>query len=341
MSASIETIVKVSITKGTRQVPLAGFGVGLIIAAFSDFSERWRSYGDFEAVSQDVTDVAVLQAAEVYFGQAKKPDQLIIGRIENSETPLQALQAVQAENDTFYAVMVLDHTPAKILAVAGYVETQKKIFLSSSQDAGILATSTSDIAYQLKALNYARSGVIYNASADTVFPEAAWLGRMLPDTPGSETWKFKTLAGVVADNLTGTQITNAQGKNCNLYVTVGGVDITTEGVMADGEYIDTIRFIDWLVSTMEVAVYSQLVNTEKVPYTNKGIAIVESAVRSTLTQGIQAGGLAADPAPVVTVPDALSVPSADKASRTLNNVVFTATLAGAIHKVNIQGFVSV
>ena len=70
-----------------------------------------------------------------------------------------------------------------------------------------------------------------------------------------------------------------------------------------------------------------------------GAASLEASVRQTLAEGIQVGGLASDPEPVVTVPNVLSLSSAQRASRVLPNVTFTARLAGAIRAVNISGSV--
>jgi hypothetical protein len=250
------------------------------------------------------------------------------------------IAAVSAVDDQWYCLLITSKASADIRQAAVYIETVQKIFACASSDANILTSSTTDIASQLKAKNYVRTFLIYSATP-SAGPDAAWVGRVLPTGVGAASWKFKTLVGIVADNLTSTQIANAQGKNCNVYVTVGGLDITTEGVVASGEYIDVTRILDWLPSTMEAAVYSILINSDKLPYTNKGIAGVENAVRKTLQEGIDNGSLASNPAPVVSVPDILDVSSADKASRTLNGVAFTATLAGAIHKVTINGFVSV
>ena len=109
--------------------------------------------------------------------------------------------------------------------------------------------------------------------------------------------------------------------------------------MVSAEFIDVTILIDWITSTMQANVYSILVNTNKIPYTNKGIAAVENGVAQTLQQAQDNGGLAAGWD--VTGPDISQVSQADKASRILNNVVFNATLAGAINQVNIQGYVSV
>ena len=52
------------------------------------------------------------------------------------------------------------------------------------------------------------------------------------------------------------------------------------------------------------------------------------------------GILAADPAFTVTAPAVADVSAGDKTARTLPDVDFDATLAGAIHKVEISGTVS-
>ena len=104
--ASIEKVVKVTIVKGTRQVSQPGFGIGLILAAYSNNSDRFRTYESFEDVAADFVDTDdVYKAATAYFGQDVKPSKLVVGRIDTGETPLQAIQAVQALNDEWYAVM--------------------------------------------------------------------------------------------------------------------------------------------------------------------------------------------------------------------------------------------
>jgi hypothetical protein len=51
--------------------------------------------------------------------------------------------------------------------------------------------------------------------------------------------------------------------------------------------------------------------------------------------------LSSDPAPVVTVPKVADISAGNKTTRTLPDMKFTGTLAGAIHKVIITGVVSV
>jgi hypothetical protein len=92
---------------------------------------------------------------------------------------------------------------------------------------------------------------------------------------------------------------------------------------------------------MQYDVYDVLVNNNKVPYTDAGVAMVESRIRSRLNIGVDVGGLSSDPAPTVTVPRVSSETTANRANRTIPDIYFTATLAGAIHSVTINGTVSV
>jgi len=68
---------------------------------------------------------------------------------------------------------------------------------------------------------------------------------------------------------------------------------------------------------------------------------VEAEVRAVMVLCVNQGILAADPAPTVSVPRAADVSMIDKAARLLPDVKFEATLAGAIHKVIVNGTVSV
>lgn len=247
---------------------------------------------------------------------------------------------IRVTNDTWYVLTSHSHVEADILAVAAAIESMKKLYAYSTSDAAVLTSATTDVMSDLSGFNYERTFGLYDAEADTVFPECGWVGRVIPTDPGSATWAFKTITGVDQDNLTSTQSTYVRNKNGNTYETIGGVDITRYGKVASGEYIDVMIFCDWLESRMEERTYSRFVNLDKIPYTDAGVTIIETEIRSQLQEGIDAGGLAADPAPAVVVPKVSALSSATRATRELPAITFTATLAGAIHKTTIRGKVS-
>lgn len=260
-----------------------------------------------------------------------------------------ALTACLAEDPDWYALTTPDLYAAADysdqLALAAAIEAEEfKIYSIKSGDSAIITTdyssTPSDIAEGLKAYDYDKSFVTYQKSTKglTEFPDCAILGRMLTRTPGSSTYKFKTLSGVTAeDNLTTTQKGYLTNKNCNWNETIGGVKIYREGTVGSGEFIDIIVGIDYMSVRMGELIYAKLAASEKVPYTSAGIAIIESLVRTALKlYGVDPGII--DPATIlVEVPDVSDVSALDKAARILRNVKFTAQLQGAIHKLYVDG----
>ena len=260
----------------------------------------------------------------------------------STEDWVDALDAVSDENNEWYALVVETHVKADVLLVAAAVEARKQIFGTSTADVQVTsAASTDDIAMDLFDLGYQRTFVFYSADADTEYPEAAWIGSQLPEQPGSNTWKFKSLSGVTVSALNSTQASAVKAKNANTYERVGGVRITSEGRMAGGEFIDVMVFVDWLEARMRESIFFRLVNTKKIPYTQAGITIIENEIRRVLAEGITTGGLAPNPQPKVTVPNVLALDPNLRALRTLEGISFEARLAGAIHFVTVRGTVSV
>ena len=117
--------------------------------------------------------------------------------------------------------------------------------------------------------------------------------------------------------------------------------------MAGGEWIDIIRFRDWLKQEVQINVTSVLINTYgKVPYTDPGIELIGTAIRKALDLGVVRGGIAPVelnednkeiPSYVITLPRSSGISDNTKAQRVLEDVKFSARLAGAIHLANIKG----
>lgn len=250
------------------------------------------------------------------------------------------LAAIVASGDTgndWYALMLTSRYAYDILQGAIWVEANRKLFIACSSDAGIIAATTTDIAAALSDAAYDRTALLYS-SDEANYPDAAWLGKMLPKDPGSATWNLKTLAGITKDELTDTQITNLKNKNANYYIEIGGVNITQNGNVASAEWIDVIRGIDWIEARSQENIYALLVAVDKIPFTNAGIDQVVNKLEEILVQSVTRGILTDYD---ITRPLASSFTTVQKQSRELTGIEFTGTLAGAVHKVTIVGKVSV
>ncbi len=254
------------------------------------------------------------------------------------------IAAIVNEDDDWYALYTASsfNSPAYVLAAVADIEARKKIYLAEVSDSETVTTAVTngDVLDTINTAARARTAGCYHKDPASFFG-GGWLGRMLPTDPGSASWKFKQLSGPAYDTLTSTQRTNLLAREANGIERFGGRNITYEGTTADGDFIDVQRGLDWLEDLIQVEVATALVTEDKVPYTDEGIGVIENAVRGALDVAVQQGVLASSPAPVVTVPKVADVLAADKAARVLDGVVFSGTLAGAIHKVNIDGVVSV
>lgn len=427
--SELDQIVNITITRESTAVATASFQIPLVLATFTNFSERTRTYTDITAVGDDFASTSnVHKIATKLFGQSSVgavPPSIVVGRRQVDEVTLtpvvanstaytvtindipyvftsdasataaeitagldtaigsptgitvtdntgtltvevttpgtawsisvssnltqvnsaptedwvEALEAVEQENNTWYGIVSETHVSADVEALSDAINARRKLFGTSTADTVTPTTGITDIAKILSDKTADRTYGIYLPTADTEFPEAAWMGAQLPYTPGSNDWDFKRAVGVTVSNLTDTQRVNLRGKNCNMYTTVAGVNIFQDGDTFGGSPIDEIVGIDWLYARLQEGVYFRLINSLKVPMTNPGLAIIENEIRSVLSQA-EANGLI-DRGWSVTTPDVSTISPTLRAQRTAGVFVFRARLAGSIRKVIINGFLSV
>lgn len=359
MANDIDRIVKLAITRQTTTPTMASFNGILIAAEFLansatpvfDASERVRQYGSLEEISLAGfdSDGFVYIAASKIFSQNPAVDRIYVGRKKTGDDGAEdwddALAAMLSENGDWYGVVVSTRTKTDQQKVADWVEASKKLCILASSDTSIINNAfnetPADIADYIRVNNYDRTAVFYHPQAgsltDEVAPEAAWMGKGFPKDPGSITWAFKTLSGVPTYALASAQITNAEGKYANFYTLVADVAITQFGRVGSGEYIDVIHGIDWLSARIQNLVFTPLVQQDKVQYTDVGVQIVVSQLKAALEEAIDVGLLASFE---VSFPLVADISADKKRERTLPDVKFTAVLAGAIHKVQIDGVVT-
>lgn len=348
---ALKDIVEVNITRQTTSVAVAAFNVPLILSQFATNKTttaftRARVYGSVAEMASDgwTSSDAVYKIANAIFSQNPSVNKIVVGRKDSNDATIDAaLNAIANENNDWYGIVVDQALVSSFADVASWVETAKKFAIFWITDVNAYDPSKStDLASVLKLANRNRSAVVWHATpaVGADYPDAAWMGEGFPYEPGTSTWAYKTLNGVTPDTLLASQETALKNKNCNYYMTVGGVSITQEGKVASGEYIDIIIGTDWIEARLREAVYSALVNNRKIPYDDTGIAMIEGLVKGVLNEAASKGILQADSI-AVTVPKYADIPQADKLARKLPDVKFSALYQGAIHSVTINGTISV
>ncbi|HEX3161161.1 MAG TPA: DUF3383 family protein [Pseudolabrys sp.] len=267
----------------------------------------------------------------------------------STESMTDALAAIRAENDDWYGIVLTSRDEADQLDAAQWTEANEKLLGISSNDPGILdGASTTDIAAKLQQGQFFRTHVWFHRPIDFEWLESAIAGNRFTFYPGGETWANTRLAGITYDTLAEGESIAARNKNANTFEPFRNFAITQGGKVAAGEWIDVIRFRDWLAEQIKINVVSTLINADgKVPYTDPGIQLIVAAMRKALDLGVSRGGIAPEehdepnnrviPSYLVEYPASVNVPFNDKANRILKDVKFTARLAGAIHVVEIKG----
>lgn len=235
-------------------------------------------------------------------------------------------------------ITVTGAVPGELITIADLVisggASQAGTAIDTTQD------PTDNVADRLKLKNYDRTALIYTDDTDNDI-DAAWVGLNAPEDPGSLTWAFKELSGVSPDELTDTEKAAIQKKHANTYTEVAGISITQNGVVASGEYIDIIRGTDFIQARLEERLFTAIAASKKIPYTAQGQDIFRSVVKGVLQLGIDQGIFSAVPEPTVTVPEISTIPAADKKNRVLKDLTFQVVYAGAVHKIEVQGNISV
>lgn len=246
-------------------------------------------------------------------------------------------------NISFYGMCFDVLGEQTINAIATFTEARKIVSVVRSSDHLIADVgTTTDVASDLKNAAYARTALIFSQYATNDYRDAAWLGNGLSFEPGEATWAFKTLPGVTRDRLTSGEETAIKNKRATVYVQTNSINYTFEGLTGSGDYIDTTIGLDWLHARIQEAVFGLKTSAKKIPYTQKGVDAVVASVQGVLNRGTREPNtiLKDNPAPVASAPPVEEIDDADKATRTLPDLVFTGELQGAIHKTVIRGTVT-
>jgi len=352
--------ITVNILSGAQAVQRKVLGVPLHYTADVTFAaDLVKQYNTPQAAIDDTELGTTAQAAVAgFFAQTPRPPHVLVGKDTKNaadyDQPDVALAAIIAENPDFYAFDCASRVEADILAVAAAAESLDRLFLGQSSDAGILAATAENVAEDLQGFAYTRTGLLYHAT-DTAHAAFAWLAAKLaanPDTT-STIWAYETLVGFTPDTLDDTPHENCVDQYCNTYETLGGVGATGQGILADGNRIDTLIVKDWFKARVSEGIAQLLLDASarhtKIPYTQAGLWQIAQVLINVAGRGRPKEETPAGPGGGIghfayrpsgeiidiDVPLIADVDPADIAARKAT-ISGTVTLAGAIEEVTIN-----
>ena len=297
-------------------------------------TELYGEYSNLDEVAvvyQEGTDA--YKAANLLFMQKDAPNKIAI--LKGGESIATVLP--KYINKGWRQLIVLDDFNA---AVATYIETTDKMYFTHFAAQAELETAYNTIK------EYERTVCILYTGEDVAYPEAAVVGATAGLKTGSFTYKNMIIKGVPALDMTDEVIEAAHNNGAIVILEKAGDIVTSEGIVASGEYIDVIDSEDFVIQNIAYKVQKVFNNNNKVPFTDTGISLLESAVYSALVESYANGMIAnnADGSPAYSTNFALRSQTTenDRADRNYPYGEFEFELAGAIHTAyKIRGVVTV
>lgn len=249
--------------------------------------------------------------------------------------PTEDVAAIRAQVDDWYWLLETTRASGNHRMLAAVTNTLRKFYWGQTLDAAAQAAGSSDIGSELGALSYIRTALVWDDD-DNDFVDAAWVGLMAPSPPGSASWHGKTLQGVTGIVPTGESFLATKRYNWLERFPAGSFSMTRHGISVGGQFVDVVVGRDWLHNLIQTRCIEAMRNVPKIPYDERGAAILRAVVRAALLEAADADLVQRDSI-VVNVPTAASQQPADRAARFFAGITFSATLTGAVHSIGISG----
>lgn len=311
---------------------------GLTGVRYNEFTELT------EAAAVYPTDSVEYLMVSAFFRQNPRPPLVAVYSRDSGADIATTLTALFENHNDWWALLINNRTKTHLNAAGTWCLTNKKFFIGCTDD--LTALDDRD--------NEREAYVIHDQP--TTYPDAAWAGLMLPKTPGSATWKWKSPAGLTTTQLpvvefSSTNLKTIRSNNGNTFTQFGNFVHSNEGVTTSGEFIDVIHSQDWVQSRIEESIMAILLENDKIAMDNAGIAQIEGVIRSVMSEAALAGVIARATTDFeknnnsddgefqykVSVPLREEISVANRAARILPDVNFEYYLAGAIHEARVTG----
>lgn len=320
-------IVDVVVVDLTRPVEQKGFKKVLLVDCTQEISLQTVTS------TKGLTGIASTIASS-YFGNGGQYLTVIGKNISTTEDGSEVTAVLQEALDSqqpYGVTLIMPKDKQKLILtkVKEFVEANEMLCVTE------IVGTKDEVKTIVTGLNSDRVAVFASTGNESAFTGlgAGVCGMGFPQTEGSITWANKVITGVQLSGYTLAEETELLDENINYLTEELGYTITQFGRTLSGSNIDITRSKDWLKNRIKEGLTYALVNSKKIPFTNKGLATISSALDQIGVQAIQQDMLSSYS---VSIPDISDIPLADKSNRVLRNVIFNAQLSGAVETISIE-----
>lgn len=335
---ALDVKVKIDLAKPAGTL---SFGIPLILEENATTAVEYIECANLAEVLEAgfAATTKTYKAATALFSQENAPAKVAVcAATSPAETWLVDVNNLSKDWRQLIVVTSSEETPTNISGIMGAIETTtNKMYFAD------LAV---DDESELSVDGINRTVLFYcNATDEAPVPSAALVGATAGLAVGSFTYKNLILKGLKPQVLSDSQIEAIHKKGGITFVTKAGDNVTSEGKVAGGEYIDIIDSKDYVISQLEYRTQKLLNTSAKVPYDDTGIALLQCVCEDVLKDAYNNGIIANDeeglPAYTVNYGLRADTTAADRAARKYVEGAFTFTLAGAIHLVEVLGTIEI
>lgn len=320
-----------------KAAPRLGFGFPLIFAGKQSKAVAYAEVSSLEELIEAgfAAETATYKAAQLLFMQNDCPGTIAV--CASDKTTVEALPEV-LDKGWRQLIVVSTGTEGEstVAEVAAYVEScGKPAMYYAKVDPTEYATEITG------ATEYDRTLFVAYSGNDVANPEAALVGATAGLAVGSFTYKNIILKGVTAQNIKDTTVKKMHQDGVVTYLLKAGSIVTSEGIVASGEYADIVDSKDYIIQQIEYQCQRLLNRVPKLPYDNRGISALEGVVLSVLKDAANNGMIAVNDEGeyeyTVSFATRSQCADTDISARQYNEGQFQFTLAGAIHTATIKG----
>ena len=348
--------IRITIDRDVQPIPAGNFNLPLILAQSGDgVAEELRTYSRLPEVEADYVEEdnprIVQWAREMFRAGAGELAIYNVTRDGTEPTPAELTDALDAiADESFFYVTITSREDSATTdaqgadgdrdAVATWCQDNERKFIAANN----VSESAADIATAIGEINLDQTHFVCFENAGEELTsvdhpvDAALAGRLSAYFPGSINFKFQEFTGIPGSDYSLSEINTIEDAGGNVYRDKKGISQTSAALSTDNETFSDIPIIEmWLEDNIISRIYRLLVDENKVPYTNVGVEMVESAIRGAFEEGIDEDVLVEYN---LTSPDTDEQTVQDRADRILGDFEFVARLSGAVNEVEITGVIT-
>jgi hypothetical protein len=343
---TLEEAIQVNLATAVASIPVRSYGNIAIVGDDSSYATKntpkWY-YNQVDVETDHGTSSKEAIAAKDAFAQGVSKVCIVTTTAGAPTDFTNALDSLLEEDVQIIVPAGITNVTQLDQDFKAWCDTNEKILCVTNDNADSVSTITTN------ATTLASKHVFFVAYKEGTSGHdiAAIAAGVLATLKPWHTAMWRAVSGIAKSAFTNSEVKTLENGNVNAIIEVGGNVVISNGLCTQSstKFIDVTRTSQWLKQNIVDDLAVLRLNSNKIPYSPRGLEVIRGSLIKTCERGVFEGALREDYVDdngdlvkgyVVTLPTWESIPSGDKSNRVLNNVNVTAYLAGDIHSISLD-----